>query len=158
MSTEHSKYKAFLEDVKDALYYAWDAPKIDDEVNDFIIKSAKLHLSFSRKYRMVCKQNGQSAKDSVEIVGNLDEKKALCSEIIFTKDLVTGSVNHYECNEFNKKLEQNENEIILNKLVQNEIIPVSKNRTFDRFDKVRYGRISLSDVVSLKIPACFVEE
>jgi len=158
MSTEHPNYKAFLEDVKDALYYAWDAPIIDDEVNDFIIKSAKLHLSFSRKYRMVCKQDGQPAKDSVEIVGNLDEKKALCSEIIFTKDLVTGSVNHYECNEFNKKLEQNENEIILNKLVRNEIIPVSTNRTFDRFDKVRYGRISLSDVVSLKIPACFVEE
>lgn len=112
---------------------------------------------------MVCKQNGQPAKDSVEIVGNLDEKKALCSEIIFTKDLVTGSVNHYECNEFNKKLEQNEiilnkNEIILNKLVQNEIIPVSTNRTFDRFDKVRYGRISLSDVVTLKIPPCFVEK
>ena len=159
MNTEHPKYNAFLEDVKDALYYAWNAPLLDDDGgNDFIIKSAKLHLSFSRKYRMACKQNGQPAKDSVEIVGNLDEKKALCSEIIFTKDLVTGSVNHYECNEFNKKLEQNENEIILNKLVQNEIIPVSTNRTFDRFDKVRYGRISLSDVVSLKIPACFVEE
>ena len=170
MSTEHPKYKAFLEDVRDALYYAWDAPKIHDEVNDFIIKSAKLHLSFSRKYRMVCKQNGQPAKDTVEIVVDLDAKKSLCSEIIFTKDLVTGSVNHYECNEFNKKLEQNENEIILNKLAQNEneiilnklaqneIIPVSTNRTFDRFDKVRYGRISLSDVVSLKIPACFVEE
>ena len=171
MSTEHPNYKAFLEDVKDALYYAWNAPLLDDDGgNDFIIKSAKLHLSFSRKYRMVCKQNGQPAKDSVEIEGVSNERKKLCSEIIFTKDLVTGSVNHYECNEFNKKLEQNENEIILNKLAQNEneiilnklaqneIIPVSTNRTFDRFDKVRYGRISLSDVVSLKIPPCFVEE
>ena len=158
MNTEHPKYKAFLEDVKDALYYAWDAPKIHDEVNDFIIKSAKLHLSFSRKYRMVCKQNGQPAKDTVEIVVDLDAKKSLCSEIIFTKDLVTGSVNHYECNEFNKKLEQNEIEIILNKLVQNEIIPVFRNDIFVRSDEVHDGRISLSDVVSLKIPPCFVEE
>lgn len=158
MSTEHPNYKAFLEDVRDALYYAWDAPKIDDEVNDFIIKSAKLHLSFSRKYRMVCKQNGQPAKDTVEIVVDLDAKKSLCSEIIFTKDLVTGSVNHYECNEFNKKLEQNEVEIILNELGRNEIIPVFTNRIFDRSDKVHDGRISISDAVTLKIPACFVKE
>ena len=158
MNTEHPKYKAFLEDVKDALYYAWDAPKIDDEVNDFIIKSAKLHLSFSRKYRMVCKQNGQPAKDTVEIVVDLDAKKSLCSEIIFTKDLVTGSVNHYECNEFNKKLEQNEIEIILNELGRNEIIPVFRNDIFVRSDEVHDGRISISDVVTLKIPPCFVEE
>ena len=158
MSTEHPKYKAFLEDVRDALYYAWDAPKIDDvddEVNDFIIKSAKLHLSFSRKYRMVCKQNGQPAKDTVEIVVDLDAKKSLCSEIIFTKDLVTGSVNHYECNEFNKKHEQNEVEIILNGLGRNEIIPVFKNRIFDRSAEVHYGRLPISQVVTLKIPACF---
>ena len=70
MNTKHPKYKAFLEDVKDALYYVWDSPKIDnDGVGDFIIKSMKLHLSFSRKYRMACKQNGQPAKDSVEFVG-----------------------------------------------------------------------------------------
>ena len=86
---------------------------------------------------------------------DLDAKKSLCSEIIFTKDLVTGSVNHYECNEFNKKLEQNEVEIILNELGRNEIIPVFTNRIFDRSDKVHDGRISLSDVVTLKIPACF---
>ena len=155
MSTEHPKYKAFLEDVRDALYFAWDAPKIDDEVNDFIIKSAKLHLSFSRKYRMVCKQNGQPAKDTVEIVVDLDAKKSLCSEIIFTKDLVTGSVNHYECNEFNKKHEQNEVEIILNGLGRNEIIPVFRNDIFVRSDEVHYGRISISDAVTLKIPPCF---
>ena len=86
---------------------------------------------------------------------DLDAKKSLCSEIIFTKDLVTGSVNHYECNEFKKKLEQNEVEIILNELGRNEIIPVFTNRIFDRSDKVHDGRISLSDVVTLKIPACF---
>ncbi len=147
MSTEHPNYKAFLEDVKDALYYAWNAPLLDDDGgNDFIIKSAKLHLSFSRKYRMVCKQNGQPAKDSVEIEGVSNERKKLCSEIIFTKDLVTGSVNHYECNEFNKKSGRN------------EIIPVSTNRTFDRFDKVHYGSFPISQVVTLKIPSCFVDE
>ena len=91
-------------------------------------------------------------------MGDLDAKKSLCSEIIFTKDLATGGVNHYECNEFNKKLEQNEIEIILNELGRNEIIPVFTNRIFDRSDKVHDGRISISDVVTLKIPACFVEE
>ena len=147
MSTEHPKYNAFLEDVKDALYYAWDAPIIDDDgVNDFIVKSAKLQLSFSRKYRMVCKRKGQPSKASVEIVGDLDAEKALCSEIIFTKDFVSGNVNRYECNEFNKKSGRN------------EIIPVSRNDIFVRSDEVHYGRLSISDVVSLKIPPCFVEE
>jgi hypothetical protein len=144
MSTEHPKYNAFLEDVKDALYYAWDAPIIDDDgVNDFIVKSAKLQLSFSRKYRMVCKRKGQPSKASVEIVGDLDAEKALCSEIIFTKDFVSGNVNRYECNEFNKKSGRN------------EIIPVSRNDIFVRSDEVHYGRLSISDVVTLKIPACF---
>jgi hypothetical protein len=78
-------------------------------------------------------------------VVDLDAKKSLCSEIIFTKDLATGGVNHYECNEFNKKLEQN------------EIIPVSRNDIFVRSDKVHDGNLSLSDVVTLKIPPCFVK-
>ncbi len=89
---------------------------------------------------------------------DLDAKKSLCSEIIFTKDLVTGNVNHYECNEFNKKLEQNEIEIILNELGRNEIIPVFRNDIFVRSDEVHDGRLSISDVVTLKIPPCFVDE
>ncbi len=49
MNTEHPKYNAFLEDVKDALYFAWEAPSHDDGGYDFIIKSAKLRISFSKK-------------------------------------------------------------------------------------------------------------
>ena len=49
MNTEHPKYNAFLEDVKDALYFAWEAPSLDDGGYDFIIKSAKLRISFSKK-------------------------------------------------------------------------------------------------------------
>ena len=49
MNTEHPKYNAFLEDVKDALYFAWEIPSLDDGGYDFIIKSAKLRISFSKK-------------------------------------------------------------------------------------------------------------
>ena len=49
MNTEHPKYNAFLEDVRDALYFAWEAPSLDDGGYDFIIKSAKLRISFSKK-------------------------------------------------------------------------------------------------------------
>ena len=49
MNTEDPKYNAFLEDVKDALYFAWEAPSHGDGGYDFIIKSAKLRISFSKK-------------------------------------------------------------------------------------------------------------
>ena len=153
MNTKHPKYKAFLEDVKDALYYVWDSPKIDnDGVGDFIIKSIKLHLSFSRKYRMACKQNGQPAKDSVEFVGYSNAQKNLCSEIIFTKDLATGGVNHYECNEFNKEVLHQAYRF------ENKIIPVYKNYSFDRSYAVNFRNFPLSQVIKIKIPPCFVEE
>ena len=153
MNTKHPKYKAFLEDVKDALYYVWDSPKIDnDGVGDFIIKSMKLHLSFSRKYRMACKQNGQPAKDSVEFVGYSNVRKDLCSEIIFTKDLATGGVNHYECNEFNKEMRHQAYRF------ENKIIPVYKNYSFDRLYAVNFRNFPLSQVIKLKISPCFVEE
>jgi hypothetical protein len=147
MSTEHPNYKAFLEDVKDALYYAWDAPIIDDEVNDFIIKSAKLHLSFSRKYRMVCKQDGRDAKDSVDIIGAPNAKKDLCNEITFSKDLATGGVIRYECIEYNKKVKYGER--------VEDIEPRHTNVLFDKHDD---GSLPISQVVKLKIPPCFVDE
>lgn len=160
MNTKHPKYKAFLGDVKDALYYAWDAPyyawyapEIDnDGVGDFIIKSAKLHLSFSKKYRMVCKQNEQPAKDSVEFVGYSNVRKDLCSEIIFTKDLATGGVNHYRCNEFNKEVRHQAYRF------ENKVIPVYKKYSFDRSYAVNFRNFPLSQVIKLKIPPCFVEE
>ena len=151
MSTEHPNYKAFLEDVKDALYYAWNAPKIDnDGVGDFIIKSAKLHLSFSRKYRMVCKQDGRDAKDSVDIIGVPNAKKDLCNEITFSQDLATGGVIRYECIEYNKKVKYGER--------VEEIEPRHTNVLFDKHDAVYDGSLPISQVVKLKIPPCFAEE
>ena len=151
MSTEHPNYKAFLEDVKDALYYAWDAPILDDDGgNDFIIKSAKLHLSFSRKYRMVCKQDGRDAKDSVDIIGVPNAKKDLCNEITFSKDLATGGVIRYECIEYNKKVKYGER--------VEEIEPRHTNVLFDKHDAVYDGGLPISQVVTLKIPSCFVDE
>ena len=147
MNTEHPKYNAFLEDVKDALYYAWNAPLLDDDGgNDFIIKSAKLHLSFSRKYRMVCKQDGRDAKDSVDIIGVPNAKKDLCNEITFSKDLATGGVVRYECIEYNKKMKYGER--------VEEIEPRHTNVLFDKHDD---GSLPISQVVTLKIPPCFVK-
>ena len=147
MSTEHPNYKAFLEDVKDALYYAWNAPLLNDDGGyDFIIKSAKLHLSFSRKYRMVCKQDGRDAKDSVDIIGVPNAKKDLCNEITFSKDLATGGVIRYECIEYNKKVKYGER--------VEDIEPRHTNVLFDKHDD---GSLPISQVVTLKIPACFVK-
>ena len=151
MNTEHPKYNAFLEDVKDALYYAWNAPLLDDDGgNDFIIKSAKLHLSFSRKYRMVCKQDGRDAKDSVDIIGVPNAKKDLCNEITFSKDLATGGVIRYECIEYNKKVKYGEH--------VEEIEPRHTNVRFDKHKALYNGSLPISQVVTIQIPPCFVEE
>ena len=97
---------------------------------------------------MACKQNGQPAKDSVEFVGYSNAQKNLCSEIIFTKDLATGGVNYYRCNEFNKGFRR----------LKNKIIPVFTNHSFDRSYAVDFRNFPLSQVIKLKIPPCFVEE
>jgi hypothetical protein len=81
-------------------------------------------------------------------VGYSNAQKNLCSEIIFTKDLATGGVNYYRCNEFNKGFRR----------LKNKIIPVFTNYSFDLSYAVNFRNFPLSQVIKLKIPPCFVEE
>jgi hypothetical protein len=95
------KNKAFDKEFHDILYYGWMPPKVrtdvgNEETAQDIIDFVRIHLAFTRDYRMVCKENGRDAKDSVDIVGP-DVKKDLCNEITFSKDLATGGVVRYEC-------------------------------------------------------------
>ena len=149
METKHPKYKAFLEEIKEALYYGWDAPKKDANGDKgHIMKSVKLHLSFTRDYRMVCKKNGQAANDSVYVFGAPNTKNALCNEITFTKDLATGDVNHYRCKNFDVKAK-------LRKQVPLQA-QVYFNKTYYKYSSLR--DFPFSRIVTLKIPPCFVEE
>ena len=186
MNTEHPVYKDFLNEVRSILYYGYKYPKemidgyykhIFDELRAF--KSLKVHLVFSKDYRMVCKQNGRISKDSVDIIGTheRDAKKDLCSEITFSKDLATGDIIRYMCTEFNKKTKDPCREKVSSKnpatkaLFRAACDEKRKKKDGDsqdrpivnqRYDKqyAVYGWLndSLSNKVSLKIPPCFVEE
>jgi hypothetical protein len=121
----------------------------NEETAQDIIDFVRIHLAFTRDYRMVCKENGRNAKDSVDIVGP-DVKKDLCNEITFSKDLATGGVVRYECIEYNKKVKYGER--------SEEIEPRHTNVRFNKYDAVYDGRLSILQVVRIKIPPCFVEE
>ncbi|WP_407451465.1 hypothetical protein [Fibrobacter sp.] len=174
MNTEHPEYKDFLEEVKSILYYAWMPPKVQTRLMDplpcmyisdnlppelqsrkiwsyvaaqEIVKSEKVHLSFSREYfRMECKGEGRE-NDSVEIAGYSDIIKEHCDEIRFTKDFATGGINYLECIKreplFTKK-------------------PIKFPTIYTLFDRYHamYVKedLSLNQMVILKIPQCFVEE
>ncbi|SHK93124.1 DUF4419 domain-containing protein [Fibrobacter sp. UWB12] len=149
------KNKAFDKEFHDILYYGWMPPKVhtdigNEETAQDIIDYVLIHLTFTRDYRMVCKQNGRDAKDSVDIVGAPDAKKDLCNEITFSKDLATGGVVRYECIEYNKKVKYGER--------SEEIESRHTNVRINKYDAVYDGRLSISQVVTLKIPSCFVEE
>jgi hypothetical protein len=170
MNTEHPEYKDFLEEVKSILYYAWMPPKVQTRLMDplpcmyisdnlppelqsrkiwsyvaaqEIVKSEKVHLSFSREYSQECKGEGNE-KDSVEIIGYSDKIKEHCDEIRFTKDFATGGINYLECIKreplFTKK-------------------PIKFPTIYTLFDRYHamYVKedLSLNQVVKLKIPACF---
>ena len=148
------KNKAFDKEFHDILYYGWMPPKVrtdvgNEETAQDIIDFVMIHLAFTRDYRMVCKENGRNAKDSVDIVGP-DVKKDLCNEITFSKDLATGGVVRYECIEYNKKVKYGER--------SEEIEPRHTNVRFNKYDAVYEGRLSILEVVRIKIPPCFVEE
>ena len=173
----------FEMELKDILHYGYMPPKVRTDVgNNEIAQDAvdfvKFHLAFTRDYRMVCKQNGQDAKDSVDIVGAVNAKKSLCSEIKFSKDLATGGVVRYECIEYNKKVvfrERNEtldtaHSALLDSLIarfnaengnaREKVYPTYTNAYFNKHNDVYdvWRNIPLSQVVTLKIPSCFVEE
>ena len=174
MNTDHPEYKDFLEEVKSILYYAWMPPEVQTQLmlnppcfifTDFlppelrsrrlfskvaaqnIVKSENVHLSFARQYFQECKGGG-SAKDSVEIVGYFDVIKEHCDEIRFSKDLATGGINYLKC-------------IQEDPLFKKPVKFVSKSikTLFDRYHAM-YAKedLSLNQVVTLKIPACFVKE
>jgi hypothetical protein len=153
-ASRKSKNKAFDKELRDILYYGWMPPKVrtdvgNEETAQDIIDFVWIHLAFTRDYRMVCKENGRNAKDSVDIVGP-DVKKDLCNEITFSKDLATGGVVRYECIEYNKKVKYGER--------SEEIEPRHTNVRFIKYDAVYDGRLSILQVVRIKIPPCFVEE
>jgi len=143
----------YLRDLESDLFYGWMPPKVHSNVgNDVtaqeIIDFIKIRLSFSRDYRMVCKQNGRTAKDSVEIVNAPNAKKELCNEITFSKDIATGEVIRYECLEYEKKL--------ANGNTQKNYM----NHYFDKNESIydEWNHMPISQRASLKIPPCFVEE
>ena len=171
MNTDHPEYADFLEEVKSILYYAWMPSEVQTQLmlnppcfifTDFlppelrsrrlfskvvaqnIVKSENVHLSFARQYFQECKGEG-SAKDSVEIVGYSDVIKEHCDEIRFSKDLATGGINYLEC-------------IQEDPLFKKPVKFVSKSikTLFDRYHAMYVKEdLSLNQVVTLKIPACF---
>ena len=150
MKTNHPKYKVFLDEIKEALYYGWDSPKTDvNGDTSYIIKSVDVHLSFTRDYRMFCKQNGQISKDSVYIFGALYKKNTLCNEIVFSKDLATGGVNRYRCFDYDRMAK------FRNKIPLQAQVYFDKSSDYYHSSSDKFPR---SRVISLKIPPCFVEK
>ena len=177
MNTEHPEYKDFLEEVKSILYYAWMPPKVQTQLmlnppcfifTDFlppelrsrrlfskvaaqnIVKSENVHLSFARQYFQECKGEG-SAKDSVEIVGYSDVIKEHCDEIRFTKDFATGGINYLRCVKGVTKRDP--------LFPKKPVKPAQSFELFDRYHAMYVKEdLSLNQVVTLKIPACFVQE
>ena len=177
MNTEYPEYKDFLEEVKSILYYAWMPPEVRTQLvvrqthpmlTEFlspelrsrrifgkiaaqeIVKSEKVHLSFSREYfRMECKGEG-SEHDSVEIAGYSGIIKEYCDEIRFTKDLATGGINYLRCVKGVTKRDP--------LFPKKPVKPAKSVVLFDRYHAMYVKEdLSLNQVVTLKIPACFVK-
>ena len=155
MNAKSNENKEFLKEMKSILKYGWMPPKVHSNVgNDVIAQEIvfleKIWISFSLDYRMVCKQNGRIAKDSVEIVNAPNAKKDLCNEITFSKDIATGEVIRYHCLEYEKKLPNGNTQ----KNWSNNYF--DKNRAiYEEWDRMH---MPISQRASLKIPPCFVEE
>lgn len=155
MNAKSNENKEFLKEMKSILKYGWMPPKVHSNVgNDVIAQEIvfleKIWISFSVDYRMVCKQNGRIAKDSVEIVNAPNAKKDLCNEITFSKDIATGEVIRYHCLEYEKKLPNGNTQ----KNWSNNYF--DKNRAiYEEWDRMH---MPVSQRASLKVPSCFVEE
>ena len=177
MNTEHPEYKDFLEEVKSILYYAWMPPKVQTRLMDplpcmyfsdnlppelqsrkiwsyvavqEIVKSEKVHLSFARQYFQECKAE-ESENDSVEIAGYSDNIKEHCDEIRFTKDFATGGINYLRCVKGVTKRDP--------QFPKKPVKPAQSFELFDRYHAMYVKEdLSLNQVVTLKIPPCFVKE
>lgn len=176
MNTDHPEYADFLEEVKSILYYAWMPPEVQTQLmlnppcfifTDFlppelrsrrlfskvvaqnIVKSENVHLSFARQYFQECKGEG-SEKDSVEVIGYFDVIKEHCDKIHFMKDLATGGINYLRCVKGVTKRDP--------QFPKKPVKPAKSIWLFDRYHAM-YAKedLSLNQVVTLKIPACFVK-
>lgn len=176
MNTGHPEYGDFLEEVKSILYYAWMPPEVRTQLvvrqthpifteylppelrsrrifgkvaAQEIVKSEKVHLSFSREYFQECNGEG-SKKDSVEVIGYFDVIKEHCDKIHFMKDLATGGINYLRCVKGVTKRDP--------QFPKKPVKPAKSIWLFDRYHAM-YAKedLSLNQVVTLKIPACFVK-
>ena len=170
MNTEHPEYGDFLKEVKSILYYAWMPPEVRTQLmlklpcfifTDYlppelrsrrlfskvpaqdIVKSEKVHLSFSRSFfKEGCNQD-DGKKDSIEITGYSGVVKEQCDEVTYTKDLATGGINYLQCG----------------KLKNRSFKMMSVEDLFDRYHAMYVKEdLSLQQVVHLKLPPCFAEE
>ena len=170
MNMEHPEYGDFLKEVKSILYYAWMPPEVRTQLmlklpcfifTDYlppelrsrrlfskvpaqdIVKSEKVHLSFSRSFfKEGCNQD-DGKKDSIEITGYSGVVKEQCDEVTYTKDLATGGINYLQCG----------------KLKNRSFKMMSVEDLFDRYHAMYVKEdLSLQQVVHLKLPPCFVEE
>lgn len=174
MDTDHPEYKDFLEEVKSILYYAWMPPEVRTQLvvrqthpifteylppelrsrrlfskvaAQEIVKSEKVHLSFSREYFQECNGEG-SEKDSVEVIGYFDVIKEHCDKIHFMKDLATGGINYLRCVKGVTKRDP--------LFPKKPVKPAKSFELFDRYHAMYVKEdLSLNQVVKLKIPACF---
>jgi hypothetical protein len=149
---------SFQEEIQSILNYAWMPPNVNSgngsKIAQEIVDKIKIRITLSKDYRMVCKQNGLVASDSVGVFGawTIGRNYALCNVIDFSKDLATGEIYRYQCEKFDEKYAN---------------LKSAQNVRGDikvRYDKNKYGDRErtfkkLSDLfVSIKIPPCFVEE
>lgn len=176
MDTDHPEYKNFLEEVKSILYYAWMPPEVRTQLvvrqthpifteylppelrsrrifgkvaAQEIVKSEKVHLSFSREYFQECNGEG-SEKDSVEVIGYFDVIKEHCDKIHFMKDLATGGINYLRCVKGVTKRDP--------QFPKKPVKPAKSIWLFDRYHAMYVKEdLSLNQVVTLKIPPCFVK-
>ena len=177
MNTDHPEYGDFLEEVKSILYYAWMPREVRTQLlvreshivlteylppelrsrrlfskvpAQDIVKSEQVHLSFSREYFQECNGEG-SEKDSVEVIGYFDVIKEHCDKIHFTKDLATGGINYLRCVKGVTKRDP--------LFPKKPVKPAKSFELFDRYHAMYVKEdLSLNQVVTLKIPACFVKE
>lgn len=175
MNTEHSEYGDFLKEVKSILYYAWMPREVRTQLlvreshivlteylppelrsrrlfskvpAQDIVKSEKVHLSFSRSFfKEGCNQD-DGKKDSIEITGYSGVVKEQCDEIRYTMDLATGGINFLQCIKGKAKRDP--------LFPQKPVKPAKASTLFDRYHAM-YAKedLSLNQVVTLKIPPCF---